>query len=121
MSPRATAGSNFRIGRWRACLRQFGSFALVIPPRIEDATVETRLLLRPRELVPIGDVVRRLVPVRHPVMTGPEHAVERAGRNRQAPRGLLAARMRSISASTAGSAMPARLSEPSILAAAEPK
>ena len=64
-------------------MRQFGSFDLVIPPRVEDATVKTRLLLRPRELVPIGHVARRLVPVRHPVMAGTQHAIYGARRGHE--------------------------------------
>ena len=59
-------------------LFQLRSFVGVVPPRVDDALVELRLYVRARELVPEGDIVLGLIPLRHPVMPGAQHAVEGA-------------------------------------------
>src|SRR4029079_2492706 len=57
-------------------LFQLRSFIGVVPPRVDDALVELRLHLRTVELIPEGDVVLCLVPLRHPVVSGAQHAIE---------------------------------------------
>src|SRR4249919_3524572 len=50
----------------------------VVPPGFRDAPGEAGLGRGPSENVPIGDPVRRLVPVRYPVPASADHAVEGA-------------------------------------------
>src|SRR5262245_55332920 len=49
---------------------QFGGLISIIPPAIEDTAIIAWLGCRARKLVPVGDVVRRLVPLRDPVVPG---------------------------------------------------
>src|SRR5690606_32311762 len=61
------------------CKPELARLVGVVPPGLDYAAVVSRLDLRSRELVPVGDRVAGLVPVRHPVMLRPEHTVESTG------------------------------------------
>ena len=68
----------------RDCLRlavswtsSFAAFSASYHQVCDNAALVARLHGRPAELVPVGDVVGRLVPLRHPVVAGAQHAVER--------------------------------------------
>ena len=65
--------------------------------------------------------MRRLVPVRYPIPASADHAVEGAAGGDEGGHVELAAMIASMSASIAGSAMPARLFEPLSAAACEEK
>ena len=60
-----------------ACF-DLGRLVAIVPPGFRHAAGIARLGRRPAEHVPIGDPVRRLVPVRDPVAAGADHPVERA-------------------------------------------
>ena len=80
----------------------FAAFVGIIPPGVDHAWIVFGLHRWPRELVPVGNIVRGLVPVWHPIMTGAQHAVDGARRGQQIGAGLRCVTL-SISASTAGS------------------
>src|SRR5215218_7502812 len=51
---------------------------LIVPPGLRNAAGKSRLFWRKPEHIPIGDAVRRKVPMRYPVAASADHAVERA-------------------------------------------
>src|ERR1041385_6655834 len=56
---------------------------LIVPPGLRNAAGKSGLLRRKAEYVPIGDAMRRQIPVRHPVTPGPQDAVECTARDGQ--------------------------------------
>ena len=81
----------------------------VIPPSVGNAAKIARLRRRPAENVPIGDPVRGLVPVAESNSGRPGSPGRAPGRRSTKAGRESAAMMVPISASTTGSAMPARL------------
>src|SRR5215218_6419068 len=56
---------------------------LIVPPGLRNAARKSRLFWRKPEHIPVGDAVRRQVPMRNPVAAGADHAVKRATRDGQ--------------------------------------
>src|SRR6188472_311498 len=58
-------------------LLYLGRLLGIVPPRLQHAPSIARFGRGPAERIPIGDPVRRLVPVRDPVAAGADHPVQR--------------------------------------------
>src|SRR5947208_4163999 len=60
---------------------EFCCLLLIVPPCLWSAARKTGLFRRKTEHVPVGDTMRRQIPVRYPVAAGADHAVEGAARH----------------------------------------
>src|SRR3954452_4281512 len=62
---------------------EFCCLLLIVPPRLRNAAGKSGLLRRRPEYVPIGDAMRRQIPMRYPVTPGAYHPIECTARDRQ--------------------------------------